>query len=289
MNDPNISNVTPEDTSNKTIQTIIIIILIIVAIIVFIFLLVFFIDIPAPLFTPFINGSLIKIRSVANNKYLVLRNCNEYPSCVLSTTDSVPSPICPNGQYPNILTIDGGPNDDKNTFAIYQYQPSDPNKINNTAIYYITLPNSNFALSNNFSNLVIGNVGGQSPSSEITNPLNCDMRKYNFGFDLIEGSQSSNNIPGTGTYQIHTAKIEAAPIPPDTTPVPCLFGSAYWYNNNQVSPNSSPLCDSGTNNNPTPNCCPLVVKLVQNPTNLTAPLEIINYSFFVEVVGKIST
>ena len=63
-------------------QTIIIIILIIIAIIAIIFL-VARVEFPPPtFFTPFANGSVIRIKSLANDRYLRVAGPQDYPGCV---------------------------------------------------------------------------------------------------------------------------------------------------------------------------------------------------------------
>lgn len=55
--------------------------LVIIGIILFVVLIVELVDIPAPLIVPFADGSIIKIRSLANNLYLRPINCTNIPKC----------------------------------------------------------------------------------------------------------------------------------------------------------------------------------------------------------------
>lgn len=93
-------------------QTIVIIVLVIIGIILFIVLLVELVDIPQPLIVPFADGTIIKIKSLANNLYLRPVGCTDISSCtapfVQEVCDTFPNGtgviVSPIGQVTDPLT-----------------------------------------------------------------------------------------------------------------------------------------------------------------------------------------
>ena len=183
-------------------QTILVIVLIIIGIILFVVLLVELVDIPSPLVVPFADGSIVKIKSLANNLYLRPISCVDIPTCgaVKSICDSFP--------YSTgvIISPIGQANDPLTNWQLCQYSSlSDTGQAkyliyseNNQNPLYMTVNNNLLVLAT--ANNICTALKSVTIDCSGTYP-NIINQSY-FSFILNERSQSAFNTT-SGTYTMY--------------------------------------------------------------------------------------
>jgi len=197
----------------EILQTVFIIILIIIGIVIFIFLIAE-VEFPPPTVqTPFKNGANIRIKSLANNKYLRVADCSSggYTSCTL--TDSEGWTGC-RSTFQQIVA-DGDINDNNILWQLCQYTGDTQTPAGRDglglAVYVIqyvttttymfyekTDPNANqrVTLSN------VNNTCANFNSNYTTNSTVLPDTFFYFAFELIENQTGDINILQSGVYKI---------------------------------------------------------------------------------------
>lgn len=290
--------------TEQIIQIIIVVILIIITIIITLWL-ISQVENPVPqVILPFNNGAFIKIKSLANNKYLrpVGGGCtsgSSYGSCQspffagCGSSQYIPGPITQ-------LVADGDENDSNTVWQLCQYTGTKPTPNNNAvySLYHI----------NQASGQVVYQVSTSSVQVEPPNPL------YGpFGSDLFTGysgvlgvRSSSIGCPGQaeGTlcgcsniqdnYERFNTNLDFAiyfcfQLIENDNPIAGLSSSVYNISSGEFYPNGFfywhclgtrvPGTFSG-------NCtCPDIVGYKLNPSPGSIQTEAINYGFSIEVVS----
>lgn len=257
---------TDEPPSSGSSQTIVIIALIIIGIILFIVLLVITIDIPLPIIKPFADGTIIKIKSLANGKYLIPRLCSQVPACTIISQNG--TEICNPGDpnfTPTLLPIvaDGNFDDESTNWVVCQHPDVDKNQAE--AAYYLSNNTSTSQLAIvTWNSILVSKLNSPTCIAEQTSSFNCNQIYELFNFELIENvnPNANSNVSGTngvGTYTIRTAIIPG-----------CSESNNPWY---WVNNSSGVVCSN-------------IMELSQTPSEIRNPQRIINYSFQVEVVGR---
>lgn len=105
-------------------QTIAIIFIVIIAIVLTIYFTFEVFDIPPPVNTQFADGTIVRIRSLANNKYLQVISCTgEFSNCTNSNfraACSITDPVT------NVLAATGETPDDASEFTVAQLKQTNP-------------------------------------------------------------------------------------------------------------------------------------------------------------------
>lgn len=268
-----------ENTSSGNYQGIIIIVLAIIGIILFIYLLVEFVDIPPVTIAPFSDGSIIKIKSLGNNKYLRPVSCSNL-QC-----SNLPQDICGSGSRFEAVVADAVESDFGTEWILCQYKGSSPTSTTE-AIYMVyngrDVDSSTAAmhLPDDYEFLVVDNDLSICPSlasiplknNPGTNGCNNIPVKYYLNFILMESANpgKTSSFNQNGTYQIRF-------FPPNDYDLQeCGIGLTAKYLYNSSIPNPNTTCN---------NLVQVYDINTGNPDRNNIK-EKLNYAFFIQVVNK---
>lgn len=199
----------------ETSQLIILIILIVIGIILFVVLLVELVNVPAPLTVPFADGSIVRIKSLANNLYLRPVSCSDVSGC---NNDNVRA-HCDLEHGTNIVAAIGQAVDPLTRWQLCQYSSlSDTG--NAKYIVYSESDQSLSALSafttqESFGPLVaplfVDPVVGGICTQVKTQSLNCNPTALRQHFSFILNERATGNNTTSGSYNIiSSCELEAA-------------------------------------------------------------------------------
>lgn len=181
-------------------QTIVIIVLVIVGIILFVVLLVELVDIPKPLVVPFADGTIIKIKSLANNLYLRPISCADVATC----NDTFVRFICDGTPGGVIISAIGQETDPLTNWQLCQYS----SLADTGAAKYLIFSENNqntSIMAINFELLFLTPSNGICTQLK-SQPLACDQTTFQTYFSFILNERS---LPGTnttsGSYNIITS------------------------------------------------------------------------------------
>lgn len=280
-----------EDTTQGATQSYIIIILIVIGLILFIFFIVELISIPPPEIEPFVDGSIIRIKSLGNGRYL-----RPFPCTSLTPDACTVNEICGTGgdESGDLVIADGVlANGSEIEWVVCQFKAA-PIKTGVEAPYMIMSRgrDSGIRMYNNYFRTAIGfnyvstvNVGTSNNCLSYTNlPIECGFDKFFWNFILQENVTSAAGVTVesnlAGIYFIRSLNSN------DFTTEFCPANvPEFMYCDGSTPPetNSSP-------NNAFINCIAPLVRLTDGTTPSTEdPLASINYSFLVEVVGHVGS
>jgi hypothetical protein len=253
-------------------QLIILIILIVIGIVLFVVLLVELVNIPSPLITPFADGSIVRIKSLANNLYLKPVSCSDLASC---NNDYVGGLCDVEGGIDTIVVAIGQANDPLVRWQLCQYSAlSDTGQ----AKYVLFSESSQdisalsfFSNNNSLTSTAFLNPAGGVCTQIRSQQPNCaggQVIRQHFSFVLNERAAGNNTT--SGSYNIASS---------------CDFGNGDGFLfSDGIGAITLPLPDTGV-------CPPLVLTQSSGGStiNCTEPNVdagcSLNYLFEVEVVS----
>lgn len=267
------------NSSQSNYQGIIIIVIVIIGILLFIFLLVEFVTAPAPIIAPFTNGTVIRIKSLANNKYLRPFSCSD-----LGCTG--PPEICNavgSGNYSPVIA-NGASGEPGTNWVLCQYQGTaaqSKGELEAAYLLYNTSPCTTSAIGVTERYVVVdNNTPAICPTLSFNNlsgtcdcsPAGCIplVERY-INFVLVDSVTSESSFNQNGVYTINV--IDASPYGGNDNN--CGREPKFWYVNNEQS---LPI-NCGSNSN-------LVEIQDGRSPDRTSIDQKLNYSFFVEVVTQ---
>ncbi len=256
----------------ELLQTIIIIILIIIAIVLFVFLIAD-IEVPYPtVISPFKTGTTIRIRSLANNKYLRIANCNvnnppSYNTCTL-TQGWLGCSILPVLQ----VVADADVTDSGIEWFLSEYTGTAPTPAGN-AVYVI------YYGSQNSGQVMYFSSANLNPVIVVSNPSN--PAQFNDAYGKAPGPFFSfklqeNNLLGTtgsGIYQILNGNPRSVPNSGGDIIMTCLgTKDLSLYTTCSTVPTCQPA-----------QACPVIVTM-QDRTSVINNFDPLTYSFVIETL-----
>ena len=259
-------------------QTIIIIILLIIAIVLIVFLIAD-VEFPPPdFYTPFANGSLIRIKSLANQKYLRKATSRDYPNCTDTNWFGRTS-------IQVVADVDNPTNDPSTIWTLCQYAGSSgsaPTPGNN-AVYTLFNGQENSEEILIFNNQVVKPLlvtpsellGCPAFNNSYPPPSNSLSIAY-FSFVLQETGAANNKGLKSSSYVIRDG-VTGSFVATTTGNA----GTALYSGCANPTPRINPQ------NCPTANNCPPIITMV-NSSLVIDKISTLNYTFSVEVLPPTS-
>lgn len=264
--------------------TIIVIILIIIGIVLFVFLVAEVEFPPPPVISPFQSGTTVRIKSLANNKYLRLANCStmsnpSYSQCTLTPTQGWLGCTPSSTQ----IVADAGPGDNGINWSLCEYVGTKVTPGGNAAYtLFQGVANSERVLSyptpgdpSTFKPVIVSSLPTTCPGFNqnygLQTPYIGEISVY-FSFQLQENGGVGTN---EGIYQI----LDGNP----------RFPSQYWLDNIMVCSGVKSLslyssCSDATSCTPANNC-PVIVQMTGRQHILNSGIDPLTYSFVIEQVS----
>lgn len=269
----NVSVLATEQHKMEIGQTIIIIILIIIAIILVIFLIADVEFPPTPVYIPFADKSKIRIKSLANEKYLRIVGSRAYPNCIDANFGRTGLQV--------VADIDNPTEDPTTIWTLCQY-PGEAATPGNNAVYSVFSGQENSEQLLNFNNQVVKPLlVSTSNESCSTQNTNYDVNAKNpiflgeisfFSFILQENGASNTNGLKSSSYIMRDGV--SGDFIATTTGNP---GTALYSGCVNPIPNINPQNCTNANN------CPPIITMV-NARNVIGQLSPLNYTFSIEVL-----
>lgn len=258
----------------ELLQTIIIVILIIVALVLFIFLIADIEYPPPTVISPLKSGTTIRIRSLANNKYLRVANCNandppSYSTCTLTPSQGWTG--CGTEQ-PQIVA-DADSTDRGIDWYLSEYPGTAQTPGGNAAyiIYYGSTTSGQvmgYRIGDGFPVFLAG--GAVSP--DIYNQNYGKIAGSYFSFQLQENNLSTTTT-GSGIYQILNGNPPG--LEPDSDNI--MFCSGTKDLSLYTTCTTVPTCQPAQ-------ACPVIVTMADRASTISTQ-DPLTYSFVIETVS----